>query len=857
LGQKFRDEAGNIWEMDASGQPRLVSQGQSGPNVVIPAPQDPLAPFKLEQERGQAAAAPYAAPKAQADATIAQANAGTAGTVAQAEAAKAQADARKAEFELKKLQTEQAKVDPKSGAYRALQGQIDRVMEIYRQSLQGGAPNVVHDYIPDFLQPKVDAFDSAAQGLVNPFLSAFRVEGQGSQSDTELRQFLSANTPAQGDSDEVIEEKIGNIQRRLDAQPQAQTDKTKPLVNTEQPQDKVSLSNNGYSEKIDPVLKGVAGRLGKMVSAGASDATILEFLQKNGVDPANTNIQSVLQHRKTDEYKVWQRANPGKAYPIGPEFYTNKVSLTPAQNLGNKAAQSAYGAAAINFAQGATGNRLDEMASALGGNGEAVNTGVQLSRANSPTASFLGDLGGQAFAQYTMGRIPGLRALPNSGLGRVGEDAIYGAYAGHGEGNTLGGMASNVLGGAGGRGIGAAGGVALRGVDPSNSLRYLNDANVPLTVGQIGRGSNSTVGNAVGGIEERFAGLPIADAIIGSARRRGDEGFNAAAFREMGGSGVTGSRGVAEGQGLVDNAYNFLDSTNLPLDAQFAGRNAGIKAGLPDLPAFAREIDLGLGALNKAGKGGSLPGRDWQSALSATKRDRSSIAGQPFSGQAIDSLNEVESNLLDLAARQGPPGTAGQLADANALNMNFRTLTNALDNGPAQARGELVSPMRLDAASRATGRNYGGQVKSMKGERPFYDLTNAGMDVMPNLTPDSGTAGRSLFYASLPAVLGGGAGATYGAMSEDATAGQGAAAGAGVGAASTIIPTLAMAALYSKGGQKGLQKALLGPRPKWAKDLDKVLQSNPVLKKLINKRAAGMFGSAAARDLTIYPELGQ
>lgn len=860
MGQKFRDEAGNIWEMEPGGQPRLVSQGQGGPNVVMPQPADPLAPYKLQQEIGQARAAPFAAPKAQADAAIAQANAGTAGVVAQAEAQKAQADAAKAQAELAKLKEEQKKVDPKSGAYAALQQQIDRVTELYRQNLQGGAPNAVHSLIPDFLQPKVDAFDSAAQGLVNPFMAAFKVPGQGSQSDTELRQFLAANTPAQGDSDEVIEEKIRNIQTRLDAEvpKPEQTDKTRQLVagSAARPE-QMALANGGTRDEIDPVLKGVAGRLGKMVSAGASDGTIMEFLKKNGVDPANTNIQGVLQFRRSPDFKTWQRANPGAPYPIGPEFYTNKVPTSGLQDRVSSAVGSAPGAFALNYMQGVTGRHLDDLGTALGGDGEVINTGTQVTQANNPKASFFGDLAGQATAQYAMTMLPGLRALPNSGLGRVGEDALYGAFSGHGEGNTLGGTAANVVGGAGGRGLGALGGVAMRGVQPTQSLAYLNAANVPLTVGQIGRGSNSTVGNAVGGIEERFAGLPIADAIIGTARRRGDEGFNAAAFREMGGSGATGARGVGEGQNLVTNAYNFLDNAIMPLDAQFAGSQAAVRAGLPGLPKFGPEIKASMDAIDSVSANGSLAGRDWQSALRATKGDRSSIRGKEFADRAVSSLDDVEDNLMGLAARQGPPGAATDLANANALNMNFRTIVNALDNGPAQARGELFSPIRLDAAARATGRKYGGQVKSMKGERPFYDLASAGMDVMPNLTPDSGTAGRSLFYASLPTILGGGAGATYGALSEDATAGQGAQAGASAGAMGTILPTLALAAVYSKGGQKGLQKALLGPRPQWSKKLDAAIANNPFLRNLLSRRSAGMFGSAAARDFTLYPELEQ
>jgi hypothetical protein len=856
VGQKFRDEAGNIWEQGPDGQPRLVSQAQGGPNVVVPAAQDPLAPYKLQQERGQAAAAPYAAPKAQADATIAQANAGTAGVVAQAEAQKAQADAAKAQAELAKLKEEQKKVDPKSGAYAALQQQIDRVNELYRQNLQGGVPNVVNSVIPDFLQPKVDAFDSAAQGLVNPFMAAFKVPGQGSQSDTELKQFLAANTPAQGDSDEVIEEKIRNIQTRLNAEvpakPQEKMDRSAPLMGGAAQEPQLTGSTDGFRDEIDPVLKGVAGRLGKMMAAGASDKVILEFLNNNGVSPSNTNILPMLQYRRSPEYKTWQRANPGKAYPVDPGFYTKKIPLSASQKIGNAAAQSGLGAYAINAAQGATAGHLDDAVSAFGGDGEAVNTGVQYSRSASPNASFAGDLAGQALLQGSVGRfVPGLNKLPNSSLGRVGEDLLYGAAYGHGEGDTLGGAAANAIGGKAFRGLGKAGGVALRGMDAGPSLNYLNKADVPLTIGQIGRGSGTRFGDAIGGIEERAAGLPIFDAIIGSARRRGDEGFNRAAFQEMGGSGATGASGIVEGKGLVGNAYSFLDSANLPLDAQFAGSQAAVRANLPNLPAFGKEIDLGLNTINRSAPGGVLPGRGWQSAVRSVRGDRSSIAGQPFAGQAVDSLNDVESNLMGLAARQGPSGTIGNLDAANTLNAKFQTLSSALDNGPAQARGELFSPTRLDTASRQGARNFGGRTSSMSGNRPFYELSQAGMEVMPNLTPDSGTAGRSLFYAALPTVIGG----TAGAVASENSA-EGAGTGAGIGASSTILPTLALAALYSKGSQKGLQKALLGPRPQWAKDLDAITK-DPRIKAFVNKRMAGMFGSAAARDLYLLPELEQ
>jgi hypothetical protein len=117
---------------------------------------------------------------------------------------------------------------------------------------------------------------------------------------------------------------------------------------------------------------------------------------------------------------------------------------------------------------------------------------------------------------------------------------------------------------------------------------------------------------------------------------------------------------------------------------------------------------------------------------------------------------------------------------------------------------------------------------------------------MPNLTPDSGTAGRSIFYAALPSIIGGTGGAAIGG----AVGGEdGAQTGAGIGTGLTLGPTAALAVLYSKPGQKAIQKALLGPR---SKALD-------VLGDYLKKRAkqGGMFASGIGRDIFLQPELPQ
>jgi hypothetical protein len=234
---------------------------------------------------------------------------------------------------------------------------------------------------------------------------------------------------------------------------------------------------------------------------------------------------------------------------------------------------------------------------------------------------------------------------------------------------------------------------------------------------------------------------------------------------------------------------------------------------------------------------GILGGRDWQSAVRANRANRSTVAGQPYSDRAVGVHNGIEDNLMDLAQRQGPAGTAENLAAANTLHGQVETLTRALDNGPTQQADELFTPARLDAASRAGANAFGGRRQSIMGNRPFYDLTQAGRAVMGNVLPDSGTATRSLVANGVmgtlgTGALGAGAGAPFGAS------GEAGATGAGLAAALTLMGT--------RGGQRLMTAALLnryGPVRAAGQNL---IQSAPVAGRL----GAGL-GSAVLTPLLV------
>lgn len=877
-----RDEAGNIWVVDASGNPVRLHQPGGGPNVVVPVAPDPKLPGAIQGQQ-------LSNVRAQQQINEASQTAPFDYRKAVADAARAEADAREAAAKAaERDRLEKAKSGADSESVRELATIINNLDRLqldatdnggwFETGFSGATMRSTPGSAAYDLKGRVTGIQGAQ--LIDKLLqlkqqSDTGATGFGSLTEKEVELILSsiANLDPNQSQDLFLENlnqardaalagyrRAGGKDPAVDPSLKEETDKTPPMVGGDQPQDKVGFSGDGYRDEIDPVLKGVAGRLGKMVSAGASDATIMEFLAKNGVDPANTNIKSVLQHRRTPEYKAWQRANPGKAYPIGPDFYTNKIPLTPAQNLGNMAAQSSPGAAAIGFAQGATGNRLDDFANFVGGNGDAINTGIQLSRANSPTASFLGDVGGQAFAQYALNKVPGFRALPNSAPGRVAEDAIYGAYAGHGEGNTLGGMASNVLGGGAARVGSGAIGTAVRGInDPS--LRYLHREGVDLTPGRIARGTGGTVGDIVARGEERLAGLPVTESIINSARREGDLTFNQAAFRQAQAPFSLNYKGNVGGPGLQDlnsvksQAYSFLDPLQFPIDAKFAGTQAGIRSRVPGLVDLGDKVTSTLNTIDNSFDSGILSGPRFQQDLRTVRSARSGAARENFGYEASGLLNEAEGNLYDLAARNSPD-VARNLGIANEVYRNRKVLGDAVSASPSQRAGELFSPQTLNQASNKSQRLL--KLDPNSPARPFYDLTKAGMEVMPNMTPDSGTMGRALFASALGgATLGGVGGGGYGAASDDVGAAQGAGLGAGGGAALGVSGPLLLAALYSKPVRTRVAKTLLSDRPKWMKDLDKAIDANPYLRKIVSKRAAGMFGSAAARDLTLYPELEQ
>lgn len=200
-----------FWENDpiVGNEPQPAPAQRAAPRLIVPATPvaTPLAPESA----------------ASAQATAAQTSAETANLPSPDEAAllrelqreQAQSQIQSNQAQVRSAAEERA---ARVSALTTLQGQVDRVQQLYEQGFRDtDGLAAIGQYFPS---NQTRQFNSAGAGLTNPYLSAFRVPGVGSQSDAELRAFIDANQPSSWDYDDQIEEKLNNIRRAVDARRQ-------------------------------------------------------------------------------------------------------------------------------------------------------------------------------------------------------------------------------------------------------------------------------------------------------------------------------------------------------------------------------------------------------------------------------------------------------------------------------------------------------------------------------------------------------------------------------------------------------------------------------------------------------------
>ncbi|WP_143066873.1 hypothetical protein [Sphingobium sp. YR768] len=575
--------------------------------------------------------------------------------------------------------------------------------------------------------------------------------------------------------------------------------------------------NREFSTEADRALSAEAQAA---FNAGATREQIDAIAAKYGAKPFGPDLDQAIKGR--DAGAKTQFTTPT----------TGRETSGLARQVMGAAANSPVGSYAINSANAMTLGTLDELSGLLGADPNQTQAAKELAAENNPMSSALGSITGGTLAL----------AAPEAAMSRFGigggagiiaprlaaTDAAYGAAYGAGENNNdrlsgaLSGGTMAALGGVGGRGLMTGGGMAFRGVRDAG-VRRLADAGVPMTLGQL-VSQGGRVGRAVKGVEDRLAGMPLVGDLINGRRLEGLREFNRAAYDEAlapigaGSAGQVAEAGINRAQQAVSQAYDdALNGVNISPDAPFIGGMRRVRGDAMAIPnhgaTLGHTLDNDLG--NLFGNNGMLSGENLQAGLQTLRQEAAAYKGQPLGSSAMRSLRDAEGEITDLVGRQAPD-VMPALNNANQAYRNLRILEDAVGEAGRNTDG-IFTPAQLTSMSARNTKAYGGKAANARGDRPFFELSRDGQEILPSKVPDSGSAGR----LALPAILGG-AGAGAGYLGGDTE--KGAALG------------LALALPATRLGQRTIQSALIDRPDAFVRIGDQFYRKRAI---------GGMFGAAA------------
>lgn len=574
----------------------------------------------------------------------------------------------------------------------------------------------------------------------------------------------------------------------------------------------------GTRSVSDDAMRPIAAEYRQRLGSGQSADEILNWLRGSGVGPA-----TLVQAAKQIQYRELHPNTPISSYPVN---FTREEPVTMMEEVANAVGDNPAGAWLARAGNALLANTTDE----LSADPERTQMALAALDAQYPTASVLGDIGGNVMAAMLgeaalarLGMAPGLlRGLTaDTGMG-VASGAGGAEDGARLRGGLTGGAYAGVSSGAGsalGRGVQA----VARGVtDPS--VRALSAEAVPMTIGQA-YGQSGKVGAFVKGLEDRISGTPIAGDIVNDRRRAGVEQFNAKVFdralRSIGGTvdGQIGEGAVAAAQQQVSDAFQkALGGKYVQYDHQFGqdlyrafARTQRLARVGPELAQDVRNIlEPYIQGQALSGEAMQAVSRDIQALKAAWRQDtRANAVG--------NALNEIEDSIFGMFERQAPE----VLQEYRAAKDAYRRLSIVEDAVlRAKNKGGVFSPAQLGMADRANSVKFDGKKAAARGDSPFHDLQRAAQNVLPNEVPDSGTAGRLIVPALM---LGGGAAADASGITD----------GGGI----TLGAILAGA--YSKAGQRLLTKPARGMSGRTGKIL-----SSDRTPQLLGRAAAGSAAAA-------------
>jgi hypothetical protein len=744
-----RDEAGNIWEVDAQGNAiRLISAAPAAGG-----------PMTLGTPSAKSA---YDAPLAQAELEARRVTAATNQAQLPYAARKAAADAMKAEAEARSAQIQAAQGTQPKGVSPAVRkeaingynnaillGQNIDEMEARFKSGPGATKGVlgVTDYLPTVANNRFDASGNAARGFVG---SALGFTGGQLNTAREAEMAVGPYLPRASDYDETAKDKIARLRalqqnaikkaiETLGGVPDQQgnvqpvSSATMPGIATgnasvlggpgnpgdgpgggaapgggaPQPSSVPNQTTRFYAAPID-----TGNTLGVSSAAYINQddpktAAAVEGWIRSGksADQINAELSRLgipnVDARQVNAAQEYLRNNPGYKGPLASA--TKAVPQSPIEQARNGAGLSALGAGAIGAFDGLnslTFGNLGAASDAMTGFPGQADLAAQAARQSHPFAAGLGEVVGTlpafAGAEYGLGKlaaggIGGSGAVAGIAGSPITADIAAGAYTGAGAASP-----GNRLQGAG---IGAiatpVAGMFGRGLGraaggaltgvQNATVRTLTDRNIPLTLGQT-LSQSGVVGRAIKGLEDRFSGIPVVGDIVNARRAEGMQAFNRAAFDDAL-RPINGNTNGVIGASGVDAAQ---DAASNGYRTALGGVNL-----TPD-PQFGTDF----GAARAAGQRIPRTGPEFEHVV-ATRVDPI-IAGGSISGPQFQDIQQGlrRANLGDDAmgsdANDALRNVAGTFSDL--ASRQHPTLVPALDNANTAFRNTEVI---RDAVNRA------------------------------------------------------------------------------------------------------------------------------------------------------------
>lgn len=322
---------------------------------------------------------------------------------------------------------------------------------------------------------------------------------------------------------------------------------------------------------------------------------------------------------------------------------------------------------------------------------------------------------------------------------QFGEEKLY---------STLGGAAIPAAIGIGGKAITS---TLSPIVEPA--VRKLAEVGVSMTPGQL-------MGGALKRLEDKAMSLPFVGSSIKTAREQGFEAFDKAAFKRVldpiDGTvpKVAGREGMDAVESQVKGAYNkLLPKLNFQATPEFNANMANLRQMAQNLPhdlgeTFSKNIDQIIA--KRLSKNGSMDGIDFKKAESDLSKKAKDYIRQGGSegdlGQAFkQALVELRTTLSE-----SNPKFAEQLKKINESFANLSVVRKAASSANTQ---DFFTPAQLAAAVKSADYSAG-KNKTASGKALMQDLSDAGVSVLPNKVPDSGTAERVFITSPIAAAIG-------------------------------------------------------------------------------------------------------